>query len=312
MNEKIKDYFAIARPEHWIKNAFMLLGAVLAFLLYPQQLKGATIGSVMVGLVSVCLIASSNYVINEILDAARDREHPLKKSRPMVRQAVSKRVAYFEWILLGFSGLLVAGLVGSRFLIVASVFWGMGIAYNVRPLRTKEVPILDVLSEAVNNPLRLLMGWYAAGLVLFPPSSIVLAYWMFGAFGMAAKRLAEYREINNPQIAAAYRHSFSWYTEDRLVTTIVAYSSGFMFFMAVIVAKLHPELILSVPFLMILMGYIVKLTFEPHSIIQHPERLFRRPMFVLYLLFCLALIAVLSRVSLPFVKGALGIEGRWW
>jgi decaprenyl-phosphate phosphoribosyltransferase len=263
-------------------------------------------------LVAVCLIASSNYVLNEILDASRDREHPKKHLRPLACKFVSTRGAYLEWICLGFAGMSLGWAVNPAFFYSGLALWVMGIVYNVPPVRSKEFPIVDVLSEAINNPIRLLMGWYAVGLSSFPPSSIVMAFWMLGAFGMAAKRLAEYREIGDQTIAAAYRNSFSWYTEDRLVMTIVAYSSGFMFFLAVVMTKYHPELILSAPFMMALMGYILKLTFEPHSILQHPERLFQRPLFVAYSVFCLVLLYLLSSTSIPSFRMFFEIEGRGW
>src|SRR5690348_14041134 len=77
------DYLRIARPDHWIKNIFVLPGIALAI----GVVKGGHVSvadgvATLVGLLSVCLTASANYVINEFLDAATDRFHPLKRSRP--------------------------------------------------------------------------------------------------------------------------------------------------------------------------------------------------------------------------------------
>ena len=188
----------------------------------------------------------------------------------------------------------------------------MGVLYNVPPIRLKELPIFDVLSEAVNNPIRLLLGWYAVGNLPLPPSSILISYWLLGSFFMAAKRLGEYRDINDIRVASAYRHSFQWYTEHKLIISMMVYSSGFLFFFAVVMTKYHPELIVSAPFLMILIGYITKLSFEPHSIIQHPERLLRKPLFLVYAMWCIALLFILSIVSIPSIESLLGLEGRKW
>jgi len=116
---------------------------------------------------------------------------------------------------------------------------------------------------------------------------------------MGAKRLAELREINDKIVASQYRSSFIWYDEVRLVISIVVYASGCMFFLAVAIMKYHPELVLSTPFLMALIGYILKLTYEPNSIIQNPEHLFSKPLFILYSLFCAALMMLLSTLHLP-------------
>ena len=48
----------------------------------------------------------------------------------------------------------------------------MGILYNVKPVRTKDIPVLDVLSESVNNAIRLLTGWFAVTGVFLSPVSI--------------------------------------------------------------------------------------------------------------------------------------------
>src|SRR3546814_4458791 len=78
---------------------------------------------------------------------------------------------------------------------IALAFAAQGLAYNVPPLRTKDVPYLDVLSESVNNPLRLAIGWAMIDPGSLPPVSIIIAYWFGGAFLMGTKRLSEYREI---------------------------------------------------------------------------------------------------------------------
>jgi 4-hydroxybenzoate polyprenyltransferase len=308
----VKPYIAIARPEHWIKNVFMLFGTIIALVIYPRYLTVNTLSSILIGLAATCLIASSNYVLNEIIDAPRDAQHPEKRSRPVPSGLVSLPIAYFEWVMLACLGLFLAWMVNLPFFLSGLGLWVMGIIYNVPPIRSKEAPIVDVLSEALTNPIRFLMGWYAVANLPFPPSSMIIAYWMLGCFLMAAKRLAEYREINDAALAAAYRHSFSWYTEDRLVISMIAYVSGFMFFFAVVMTKYHPELILSAPFLMILMGYIAKLTFLPRSIVQHPERLLKQPAFIMYSLGCAAMLFALSAISIPGIRTLLGLAGHAW
>ena len=66
-------YVAIARPDHWFKNGFMLLGVVLALSYQPGVLHGRAWWQLAVAVVATCLVASSNYVLNEILDAPHDR-----------------------------------------------------------------------------------------------------------------------------------------------------------------------------------------------------------------------------------------------
>src|SRR3546814_7969196 len=100
---------------------------------------------------------------------------------------------------------------------IALAFAAQGLAYNVPPLRTKDVPYLDVLSESVNNPLRLAIGWAMIDPGSLPPVSIIIAYWFGGAFLMGTKRLSEYREIvvsNGAALLARYRKRSEEHTSE--------------------------------------------------------------------------------------------------
>jgi 4-hydroxybenzoate polyprenyltransferase len=310
----MKHYISIARPDHWIKNVLMVVGTMAACIVSPELIGRGLISPLILAICSTCLIASSNYVINEICDAPYDVEHPDKKLRPIPSGEVNLLLAYAEWIVLGAAGLGIAWLINYPFFLSGLGLWIMGLIYNISPVRSKDIPVIDVLSEAVNNPLRLLLGWYATGLMVFPPSSLVISYWLFGAFLMTGKRLGEYRRLTSvaEKNIILYRKSFKYYSNALLVTFMVIYSSGFMFFFAVLMTKYHPEFILSGPALMGLMGYTVYLAYQPNSILQTPERLFYKPLFLIYTLGTFIFIVFLATVNIPFIHEILGISGKPW
>ena len=70
------------------------------------------------GMASVCLVASSNYVINEVLDAPSDRSHPVKRNRPVPSGQVSVPLAYVQWIALMVVGVGLGLQVSTPFAIV--------------------------------------------------------------------------------------------------------------------------------------------------------------------------------------------------
>src|SRR5437899_7497960 len=76
-------YLAIARPDHWCKNVFMALGVVLAYFCHPEGFGLGALAAVLWAVATTCLVASSNYVLNEILDAPTDLSHPVKRYRPI-------------------------------------------------------------------------------------------------------------------------------------------------------------------------------------------------------------------------------------
>ena len=77
----LREYVRIARPDHWIKNVFMVPGAALALTVVPDAIYTRALPFAC-SVVSLCLLASANYTINEFLDAQYDRFHPIKSARP--------------------------------------------------------------------------------------------------------------------------------------------------------------------------------------------------------------------------------------
>lgn len=271
----IRPYISIARPDDWAKNIFVVPGIVLAYFFQPQILTAHLWLDLLLALLAACLVASSNYVLNELLDAEKDRHHPVKRLRPIPSGAARKSVAGVEWLALAAAGLGLSFAINPAFGWTAAALWIMGCVYNIPPVRSKDMPYVDVLSESVNNPIRFCMGWYATGCTALPPATMLLAYWMFGAFLMAVKRFAEYRHIGDPAAAGRYRRSFVYYNEERLMESVFFYAALFGMLSGIFIARYHLELMLATPFVALAMAYYIHLGYKPDSPVQYPERLYR-------------------------------------
>ena len=175
-------YIQITRFDHWFKNIFMLPGVIVALYAQANLLSLTSCWRVGLGFLAAGIVASSNYILNELLDAKFDALHPVKKFRPIPSGLVNKQVAVIQWIVFALVGLGCAAFLGRDFFYVALSLWIMGCVYNIPPIRSKDKPYFDVLSESVNNPVRLMLGWYATGTTTLPPVSLLLPYWMVGAF----------------------------------------------------------------------------------------------------------------------------------
>jgi len=292
-------YLRIARFDHWIKNVFVLPGLLVALTVSSRVDWPALAIHFVIGLLAVGFIASSNYVINEVMDAPYDRHHPTKHLRPIPSGQISLPYAYIEWLLLMAIGLGLSYLVSRPFLWTMLVLWVMGLIYNIPPVRTKDLPYFDVLSESVNNPLRMLAGWYIVRPVSAPPLSLLLSYWMIGCFFMATKRFAEYREIANPERSSAYRRSFRFYTEQSLLVSIMFYSSFAMLMLGAFIIRYRLECILGFPLVALLMAVYLSLAFKPDSAVQRPEGLYREPALVAVATAASVVLTVLLFVDIP-------------
>jgi decaprenyl-phosphate phosphoribosyltransferase len=288
------------RADHWVKNVFVLPGVAIALSMSPNLATLHTLLNLLLGLVATCLVCSSNYVINELLDAASDRLHPTKSDRPAASGQVISSVAYAQWIVLMLAGVGLALLVSTLLAVSLFALWVMGCVYNIRPLRSKDVPYVDVLSEAVNNPLRMLAGWYIVNPAgMSPPASLLISYWMVGAYFMAIKRYAEYRQIDDAGRAARYRKSFAFYNEQRLLVSIVFYASAAMLFLGAFIMRYRLELILAVPLVAWVMAVYLQLGFKPDSAVQSPEKLHREPLLMVSVCVCALLMGVLFFIRVP-------------
>lgn len=295
----MKKYLKIMRLDHWIKQLFILPGCVAAAFLTQASFSKAIMLQFLCGFFAACLIASANYVINEWLDAEFDQYHPTKKNRSVVTEDVHGGVVWALWAGLTLAGLGLSCLVGVPFLLMSAWLCAMGLLYNVKPIRTKDIPVLDVLSESVNNAIRLLMGWFIISSVTIPPSSLIFGYWMAGAFLMAIKRFAEYRMIHDKVLAGNYRKSFHYYSETTLLISAFFYAMCSVFFIGIFLIKYRIELVLLVPALIGLYCYYFYLSFSEDSSVQKPEKLYREKGLMLYCLVLIVLFALLMTVDIP-------------
>jgi 4-hydroxybenzoate polyprenyltransferase len=292
-------HIEICRFDHWIKNVFILPGLLIAYSIYPQPINLQFLINVLIGFLSAGLVASSNYVINEVLDAPFDALHPTKCQRPTPAGRVHIKWAYVQWIAFMLVGLALASLVSQALVIVLLWLWVMGCIYNIPPVRAKDLPYIDVLVESINNPIRLLIGWYIVSPPFQMPASLMISYWMIGAYLMATKRFAEMRDISRSISARQYRKSFAYYTEQNLLVSIMFYASASMLFFGAFVMRYRLELILSFPLIAFIMALYLNLAFKEDGGAQAPEKLWRETPLMLASLACLLLMVFLMNVSLP-------------
>jgi 4-hydroxybenzoate polyprenyltransferase len=298
----LRGHLSIARVDHWFKNVFVLPGIVVALGTDPAVDRTGLPGRILTGLLAVCLIASSNYTLNELIDAPYDRHHPTKHRRPVPAGQVNTALGYVQWLALMGAGAAIAWTVSFPFTLSVLALWVMGCAYNIPPVRSKDLPYVDVLSEAVNNPIRMLAGWFIVTSVTVAPASLLLSYWMIGCYFMALKRYAEYRNIGDASRATAYRKSFRFFTSERLLVSVMFYASAAMLFFGAFCMRYRLELILAFPAIALVMAVYLHVAMKDNSAAQNPEKLYREPWLMASVVSAAVMICVLLSVDLPVMQ----------
>lgn len=144
------------RPGEWTKNLFVFAG-----LLFGQRLTDTVaVERAGIAFLIFCALAGVVYLVNDVADRDRDRQHPRKRNRPIASGALSVRTALAAAALLSIGGLAAAWWLGPSFFAVAAGYLFLLVLYS-GPL--KHVVIIDVLTIAIGFVLRVAAGVVAIG-----------------------------------------------------------------------------------------------------------------------------------------------------
>jgi 4-hydroxybenzoate polyprenyltransferase len=178
----IRAYVKLLRPYQWTKNSFVLAGLLFGHAWHQPVMVTRTFWAFL----AFCLTASGVYILNDIADRDSDRQHPVKRNRPIASGQVPVAIAFALLALLwggaGSIALEVSPMLGA----VLVVYVATNIAYS---LRFKHEPILDVFLLASGFVLRIVAGTAAIGI---PPSQwLILTGTAISLFLGFVKRRAE-------------------------------------------------------------------------------------------------------------------------
>ncbi len=202
------------RPSQWTKNLFVFAG-----LIFGRQAANITAVEASVAAFCIfCLLSASVYLLNDVADREKDRQHPVKRHRPIASRRLSPQVALVAAVALAAIG------VGSSFLIT-SAFAAFAICYLLLNLlysfSLKHVVILDVLCIAAFFTLRAAAGAAAIGVVI--SHWLLICTILLALFIALSKRRHELVLLEDG--AANHRASlgeYSSYLLDQMIAVVTA------------------------------------------------------------------------------------------
>jgi len=218
----LKALLKTMRPRQWTKNAFLF-----AALVFDGKLFHLTdFLRTLAGFGLFCLISSAVYIFNDLLDVESDRQHPVKKNRPIASGKLPVPIAIGAGVVLVLFTLTAGYLLAWQFDLTLLVYFAMMLAYSKW---LKRILILDVLILAAGFVLRVHAGTTLIVVERFSPWLYVLMTLLALYLGFG-KRRAELALL--AQAAGEHRQVFDAYTIpllDQFITivsgtTIVAYS----------------------------------------------------------------------------------------
>ncbi len=219
-----KAYLKAMRPHQWMKNLLVFLPMLAA-----QQFTALTLLQSLMAFIAFSLVASSVYVVNDLLDLSVDRAHPRKCKRPFAAGDIP--IAHGTGLATGLLGigLLIAVFLGPAFLLVMSVYYITTSAYS---LVLKRRAVVDICTLAMLYTLRIVAGGSATAI---PLSVWLLAFAIFFFLSLAAvKRQAEL--VDNVKRGKLDVSGRGYSVEDLPIIAMMAISSGYV---AVLVMALY-------------------------------------------------------------------------
>jgi len=154
ISTRLRDYISIFRLHHWIKN--LLVFAPLLFSL--RLLHVPSLIRSILSFIAFCLVSSSIYIVNDVLDRERDSKHPIKKRRAIARGAVPIGKALFISVLLALVGIGLSLCIGPGVCLILISYMIMNLIYSSL---IKNIVILDVMIIAFGFVMRVLLGTVA-------------------------------------------------------------------------------------------------------------------------------------------------------
>lgn len=229
----------LLRPKQWVKNGFLL--APLVFATKFRDPDAWILSLSALGL--FCLGSSVVYILNDLLDAASDREHPVKRvTRPIAAGAISPAQAWCMLVILEAIALSAAWCMTDVVLVLIA-YQMVNVFYSAK---LKHVAIVDLFCVAGGFVLRV----YAGAVAIHVPLSawMLNTTWCLALYMATIKRRQELRSQGDQARAVLKQYSVELLDHLSLIAAVCAIAFYGLFTLTV-----RPELGMTVP--LVLAGF---------------------------------------------------------
>ncbi len=199
---KVKKYIKLLRIKHYIKNLLIFVPLFFSgklFDRYKLQRGG-------LGFICFCLIASSIYILNDLKDIEKDRNHPTKKNRPLASGQIKPRLAIIIMTLcICVSCVISLYLENMSALIFLATYFGLNVAYS---MGLKNKPIIDIVILASGFVIRIFYG----GVV----TNVPISKWLYLVVTVGSLYMGLGKRRNELKKQTETREVLKYYNEDFL------------------------------------------------------------------------------------------------
>ena len=181
IRDMLRQLLITMRPKQWTKNVFIFAPLLFDLKLFDPYYITRTVAAAFL----FCILSGSVYLINDLTDAEKDRQHPTKRSRPLASGKLKRNWALAAAILLPPLSLTLSLFLDPWFALIGLVYFAIQLAYS---LGLKNVVIVDVLIIASGFVLRVAAGSAVVDAARFSPWLYVCMTWLALFLGFGKRR----------------------------------------------------------------------------------------------------------------------------
>lgn len=258
----LSNLFSLMRAHQWYKNTVIFI----AIFFTGNLLNLDAFSNVTIGFITLCIISSSNYVINDIFDVKEDRIHPEKKKRALASGKINKTTAIIFALILFAVGIFLADTLGNMFLISVVLLFILTLLYS---MGLKNEPFLDIILIGVFFVIRAVSGALILN-VSISPWLIICAFFL-AIYIAIGKRYADIMFLGKDAIK--HKKVLKYYTIDILnIMLATSLSTIIICYTLYTFIKVDQKLIITIPIIAYgLFRYLLLIKTE--SIVsRHPEK----------------------------------------
>lgn len=217
--KNIKVFARAMRVNQWIKNLLVFTAVIFSGKLFDLWI----VGQAIIAFGIFCLLSSTSYLLNDIIDYPYDRKHPIKRYRPIASGEISMQQATFTVFILTVTSLLLSLLFSVNFFFLALIFILLHFFYS---LYLKKFPTVDIFAISLSFILRAIGGEVVTGYHI--PVWLLLTIFFISLFMATVKRHAELITHGRETRESLYRyqeHFLEFLTTTFAASTIIAYAT---------------------------------------------------------------------------------------
>lgn len=284
-NLNFQQIFKLMRPKQWIKNFF-----IFAAMIFSGKFTNTYIFLMNIFVfVMFCLISSSVYILNDLVDVDKDRQHPEKKNRPIASGKVTKLQALMMEIILLSIVFIISYNVNLKLLIVFLIYFVINIFYS---FKLKNIVIIDVMIITFGFVLRVESGSISTNVQLSP--WMILCTILISLFIALNKRKSEIVTLKAK--SSNHRKILDEYSVDLIdnMLTIVTPSILIAYCLYTFSSIQSRTMMITIPF--VLYGiFRYQYLMMKHNIGGKPEDVFQKdiPFLINILLWSIAVISII-------------------